>query len=67
MKDFVKNDLLTKAKHNKAVIIITRKAKYWDLPKHKNIIRYDNNEARSASLGLGSKGGKIILQMLKEN
>ncbi|HMN16792.1 MAG TPA: hypothetical protein PKD03_04200 [Ignavibacteriaceae bacterium] len=65
MKDFVKNDLLNRAKNNKAIIIITRKSKYWDLPRHKNIIRYNNNEARSASLGLESKGGKIILQMLQ--
>lgn len=66
MKAFVIEDLVERAKRNKAIIIVTRKANYWKLKSSENIIIYDKNEARSASFGLNSKGGKAILNLLRK-
>jgi hypothetical protein len=60
MQEFVWEILLPKAKDEKVLIIVTRGVKYWQLPKHKNIILYEGSETRLASLTLNSRGGKAI-------
>lgn len=64
MRSFVKQDLFERASKNETIIIVTRKAKYWELPKHRNVIVYNNKQARSSSFGLNSDGGKAILNLL---
>ena len=67
MRDFVKQDLLERSNKNGTIIIVTRKAKYWELLKRKNVIVYNKNQARSASFGLNSKGGKAIINLLSRD
>lgn len=64
MRAFVNDNLLPKTRKNKVTIIVTRKAKVWEIAKDKNVIVYDKTEARSAHLTSNSKGGKAILRAL---
>jgi hypothetical protein len=65
MLNYVNSNLVTKAKKNKAIIIVTRKVSQWNLPDDNNIIKYNNSEARSAHLTANSRGGQAIIQLIK--
>lgn len=67
MFSFVHDYVVPKAKQDRAIIIVTRQVKRWNLPKHKNIITYTPAQARSAHLNLKSPGGKAIAKKLKIN
>lgn len=62
--DYVRNILVERAKKGKALIIVTRQVRRWNLPHNRNIIEYDGPEARSAHLTIGSKGGNAIAERL---
>jgi hypothetical protein len=64
---FVHDYVVPRAKQDKAIVIVTRQVKRWNLPKHKNIITYTPAQARSAHLNLKSPGGKAIAKKLKIN
>ena len=64
MLDFVHHVLLPKVKRDKAVIIVTRSGKFWDLPNHDNIIVYLKAEAQGAHLTIKSRGGKAIAKQI---
>jgi hypothetical protein len=65
MLEFINNYVLDKVNSGKSCIISTRKTNYWNLPDHKNIIKYTGSEARAAYLTIDSKGGRKILEFLK--
>ncbi|OOY30397.1 hypothetical protein BMI88_14515 [Thioclava sp. F36-6] len=44
-------------------VIVTRSVTAWELPEADNFIKYKPEEARSASLGLETCGGKAILEV----
>jgi hypothetical protein len=56
--------LVPKAVDDKAVIIVTRQVKMWNLPEHRNIVIYEGGETRSAHLTLTSRGGQAIAKHL---
>ncbi|HTX80457.1 MAG TPA: hypothetical protein VMC62_12350, partial [Longilinea sp.] len=64
MISFVHEILLPKAKNGEILIIVTREAQNWQLPKYKNIITYEGGETCSAYLSLASRGGKAIANHL---
>ena len=64
MQSYVKDYLLEKARRGEITIIVTRSSKNWNLSKNKNVIIYNNSEARSAHLTLQSSGGKAIAKQL---
>lgn len=64
---FVQNVLVPKAKAGKIKIIVTRKASHWALPSSRNVIRYSGAQARGASLGIDTPGGKAILEQIRNH
>lgn len=64
IKRFVKEKIVPKARNNKCVIIVTRSSKRWDIKEEKNIIVYNNAEARGGSLGKNTRGYKEIINHL---
>ena len=64
IKKFINDYVFKKVENKEACIIVTRKYKEWDLPKHENIIFYEGSKARGASLSSDSDGGKKILEFL---
>jgi|HubBroStandDraft_3_1064219.scaffolds.fasta_scaffold33427_2 hypothetical protein len=61
---FVKDIVLQRVKRGKAIVIVTRQAKVWNLPKHSRIVSYSGQQARAAHLSPDSPGGKAILSHL---
>lgn len=67
VRSFVNDYVIPKVKKGKAIVIVTRKTREWNIQeRHKGIIQYDAQEARSAHLTPGSKGGKAIISHLKK-
>ena len=64
VREFAQKELVKLANNGEAIIIVIRKANHWDIKENKNIIVYDKNEARGASLSSESRGGKAILEKL---
>lgn len=64
IKNYVHQDLLPRARNNEIEIIVTRKVKEWGLNNVDHVIVYKPEQARSASLGIETTGGKRILQIL---
>ena len=62
--EYVQDELAPKARREDILVIVIRGKSIWNLPKHKNIIIYESNEARFARLTLSSHGGKAIAQQL---
>lgn len=62
--EFVHNVVLPRVQQGKAIVIVTRKVRIWDLPEHPRVIKYGRNEARAAHLSLKSPGGRAILEFL---
>lgn len=61
---FVHDVVLPRVRQGKAIVIVTRQAKVWNLPKHSRIVRYSGQQARAAHLSPDSPGGKAILNHL---
>ena len=61
---FVHDVVVPRVRRGRAIIIVTRQVKIWDLPKHPRIVCYSNQEARAAHLSPESQGGKAILNHL---
>ena len=64
MTDFVKKELLPKAKKSEKCIICTRGSKSWDLTDDNNVIVYNKKEARGAHISSKSRGWEKILEFL---
>jgi len=70
-QDFVRQTVAERVKARKAIVIVTRQVKTWDqslpddLRENPGVIRYTSSEARGASLGPNSRGGRAILCKLK--
>lgn len=63
-KQFVDGVLLSRAKHNDCLIVVTRSARYWGLTGRRNVVVYEGSETRSAHLSRSSRGGSAILRFL---
>ncbi len=61
---FVNDYVLSRVKKSKAIVIVTRQTKVWNLPQHSGVIQYGAREARSAYLTPASRGGEAILKHL---
>ena len=64
-REFVNDYVIPKVESGKAIAIVTRQAKAWNLPIHPNVIRYTGAEARGAYLTPNSRGGIAILNRLR--
>lgn len=59
---YVHDVVLPRVRRGKAIVIVTRQASVWNLPKHSGIVRYSGQQARAAHLSPNSPGGKAILK-----
>lgn len=66
-QSYARDVLVQRAKDNECLIVVTRAVKRWNLEQHKNIIQYNSNEARGASLSLSSRGGHAIRKFLQSH
>jgi hypothetical protein len=64
-REFVHDYVMPKVENGKAIVIVTRQAKVWNLPTTSGVIRYTGTEARGAYLTPHSHGGRAILNRLK--
>lgn len=64
-RSFVQEVVVPRAQRGDCGIIVTRKANAWGLENAKNIVVYGAAQARSASLGLETEGGQLILEHLQ--
>jgi hypothetical protein len=64
IKDYVHQDLKPRAQKGEIEIIVTRKTAGWGLECDTHITVYPTNQARTASLSIGSNGGKRIFDVL---
>lgn len=63
-KQFVQEVVMQRVQAGQAVVVVARKGKIWELPKHEGIVVYEGAEARSAHLTPNSRGGRLILDHL---
>lgn len=64
-QQFAREELLSRAAEGRAAIIVLRGRDEWGFrPKTRNVIVYQKSQARSASLGPKTRGGKAILKRL---
>lgn len=61
---YVHDVLLPRVRSKEAIVIVTRKARIWDLPEEDGVIVYTGGEARGAHLTPESPGGRGILAHL---
>lgn len=61
---FVRDVVIPRVRRGKAIVIVTRQAKVWNLPGNSRIVRYSGQQARAAHLSPDSPGGKAILNHL---
>ncbi len=54
------------AQDPRRIIIIPRSVEHWNLPDLPNITKYPGHHARSASLGMSSKGGEAIIERFRK-
>ena len=66
-KEYVNGYVMPRVRDGRAIVIVTRQAKVWDLKKGKGVVVYPPGKARGASLGLASDGGKAIFEHLTKN
>ena len=64
---FVNNVVVPRVKRGKAIVIILRKEKLWNVPELKGVVKYSAAEARAAHLTPNSPGGKAILKHFSED
>lgn len=63
-RTFVSKHVLSSVRRGKALVIVTRKAKAWDLRRDPGIVVYSAAQARGAHLTPESTGGKAIIRHL---
>jgi hypothetical protein len=63
-KAFVNNFVFPRVEQGKAIVIVLRKAAFWDLPRNSGVIPYGKEHARGAHLTPDSPGGQAILRQL---
>jgi len=61
---FVSDTVVPRVRRGEAIVIVTRQAKVWNLPRHSRIVRYSGQQARAAHLSPESPGGRAILRHL---
>lgn len=61
---FVCDIVVPRVRRGEAIVIVTRQAKVWNLPRHSRIVRYSGQQARAAHLSPESPGGRAILRHL---
>jgi hypothetical protein len=66
VRKFVHEVILPEAKQNRALVIVTRKAKKWGLRKSKNVVVYQGPESRGGFISFGSRGGKAMRRFLRD-
>lgn len=68
VRRYVTEVLVPRAIDGHALLVATRQAATWQLPKtaHPNIISYNAGQARGAHLTMNTNGGAAIIQRLKE-
>lgn len=59
--EFVEKFVVPKVKRREAIVIVTRKTRFWNLPENRGVILYNAGQARGASLSSNSPGGRAIL------
>lgn len=59
---FVHDTVVPRVRNGEAILIVTRQANAWDLPRHRGIVRYSGQQARAAHLSPESPGGRAILR-----
>lgn len=59
--EFVEKFVVPKIKNNEAIVIVTRKIRFWNLPEINGVILYNAGQARGASLSSNSPGGRAII------
>jgi hypothetical protein len=60
-RSFVHDVLVPRVRRGEATIIVTRKARLWQLPKLPGIVHYEGAESRATHLSPTSRGGRAIL------
>jgi len=61
---FVKQSVLPRVKRGKAIVIVTRKVRLWDLPRCSGVVKYTAGQAIGAHLTPNTPGGRAILKRL---
>lgn len=68
VRELVQDELLPRAQKGKCLLIVTRKARFWGIRQSPpNVIVYKAGEAQAAYLNRKSRGGKRILEFLKQH
>lgn len=60
-KAFVHDAVIPRVRRKEAIVIATRQAAVWDLPRLTGVVRYSPQQARAAHLSPNSPGGRAIL------
>ena len=63
-RKFVAQVVMERVRSGEAIVIVTRKAREWNLPLEDGVVVYSAGEARAAHLTPTSRGGKAILDFL---
>jgi hypothetical protein len=63
-RSFVCDIVVPRVRRGEAIVIATRQAKIWNLPKHSGVVNYNGQQARAAHLSPNSPGGSAILRHL---
>lgn len=66
IRSFFNGVIVPRSKKDKCLIIITRKSKFWDPPKNKNIVVYPSKHARGGHLSENSYSGVKIRAQLEK-
>jgi hypothetical protein len=64
MRRFVQEELTGEARKGAVLLVVTRKANEWNLPRGKHIVQYHGAATRAAHLSLKTAGGKAIARHL---
>lgn len=63
-REFVHEQVMARVERDEAIVIVTRQAKAWGVPRHPRVIVYGQGEARGAHLTTRTRGGRAILNRL---
>jgi hypothetical protein len=65
IKRFIHDVIVPEAKEDKALVIVARRAKQWEIPQSKNVIVYRGSESRAGYISPSSRGGRAMVKFLK--
>ena len=63
-QEYVRTVVAPRAISGDATIVVTRKAKLWDIEPSERVVVYEGSESRGAHLGPTTRGGAAILKAL---